>query len=106
MLLAVDTSTRWISIALFDGDQILAEETWRTRDHHSVELSPAINSMLNRAGSGLDKLAALGVALGPGSFTSLRIGLAVVKGIALARRLPVIGIASSAAIESIAYCGT
>lgn len=92
MLLAVDTSTRWIGLALYDGAQVVAETVWRTRNHHTVELAPAIVSLL--AGSGLkpQQLQGLAVALGPGAFTSLRIGLALVKGMALTLRIPVVGI--------------
>jgi tRNA threonylcarbamoyladenosine biosynthesis protein TsaB len=57
-----------------------------------VELAPAISELLTRCGLTMDDVRALGVALGPGSFTSLRVGLALVKGLALARHLPLIGI--------------
>jgi len=92
MLLAVDTSTQWIGLALYDGAQVLGEMTWRTRNHHTVELAPALQALFRQTGIQPDGLRALGVALGPGSFTSLRIGLAMVKGLALALHLPVVGI--------------
>jgi tRNA threonylcarbamoyladenosine biosynthesis protein TsaB len=57
-----------------------------------VELAPALAGLLARTGLSMDSLQALGVAIGPGSFTSLRVGLAFVKGLALACRLPVIGV--------------
>lgn len=92
MLLAVDTSTRMIGLALYDGVQVLAEMSWQTQDHHTVELAPALEGLFQRSGIRARELSALAVALGPGSFTSLRIGLAVVKGMALALHLPVVGI--------------
>jgi tRNA threonylcarbamoyladenosine biosynthesis protein TsaB len=92
MLLAVDTSTSWIGLALYDGVRVLGEMTWQSRSHHTVELSPGINELLQRCGVKASDLQALGVATGPGSFTALRIGLAVVKGMALALRIPVVGI--------------
>jgi tRNA threonylcarbamoyladenosine biosynthesis protein TsaB len=92
MLLAVDTSTTQIGLALFDGVQVGAEMLWRSRHHHTVELAPAVADLLSRTGLKITDLEALGVALGPGSFTSLRVGLAFVKGLALARHLPVIGV--------------
>ncbi len=98
MLLAIDTSTQWMGLALYDGSQVVAERTWRTINHHSVELSPAIDELLTRSGIKARDLGALGVALGPGSFTSLRIGLAVVKGLALALHIPVIGVPSLEAL--------
>ena len=94
MLLAIDTSTAQVGLALYDGMQILSEMTWTTRQHHTTELAPAINGLLNRCGVPMDMVSALGVAVGPGSFTSLRVGLSLVKGIALARHLPVIGIST------------
>lgn len=92
MLLAVDCSTQVVGLALTDGAQIIAEMTWRTHAHHTVEMAPAVDELLTRCAVKPDALVALGVALGPGSFTSLRIGLALVKGMALALHLPVVGI--------------
>jgi tRNA threonylcarbamoyladenosine biosynthesis protein TsaB len=92
MLLAVDTSTTQLGLALYDGAMVAAELTWTSRARHTVELAPALSGLLNRTGLSIKDLTALGVAIGPGSFTSLRVGLAFVKGLALARRLPVIGV--------------
>jgi len=92
MLLAVDTSTQWTGLALYEENQVVGEMIWNTRNHHTVEMAPAIRSLLNRCGVETQDLKALAVALGPGSFTSLRIGLAVAKGMALALHIPVIGI--------------
>ena len=92
MLLAVDTSTAQVGIAVYDGAQVLGEYIWRSRQHHTVELAPAIAELLGRCGLTMDDMRALGVALGPGSFTSLRVGLSLVKGLALACELPLIGI--------------
>ena len=92
MLLAIDTSTKVIGLALLDGQQILAQSSWYTQNHHTVELSPAIARMLAQCKVDAEALTCLGVALGPGSFTGLRIGLAVVKGLSLALGIPVIGV--------------
>lgn len=92
MLLAVDTSTQWMGLSLFDGNQVIAEQVWQTRNHHTVELAPAVDTLLKRSGVKPTALEALAVALGPGSFTSLRIGLALVKGMSLVLHLPVVGI--------------
>jgi len=79
---------------LFDGVQILCESTWTSRDYHTVELAPAVEDAFRKASLPREGIGALAVALGPGSFTGLRIGLALAKGMALARRLPIIGIPS------------
>jgi tRNA threonylcarbamoyladenosine biosynthesis protein TsaB len=92
MLLAVDTSTAQVGLAVYDGSQVIGEYAWRSSQRHTVELAPAIFELLTRCGLTMDDIRALGVALGPGSFTSLRVGLSLVKGLALARSLPLIGI--------------
>ena len=94
MLLALDTSTQWIGLALYDGVQVLGEEIWQTHNHHTVEIAPAIQRLMSRCAVPPSALEGIGVALGPGSFTSLRIGLAVAKGMALALHLPLAGIPS------------
>lgn len=92
MLLAVDTSTTQMGLALHDGAQVIGELLWHSRHYHTVELAPAVADLFARSGLMVDAVQALGVALGPGSFTSLRVGLAFVKGLALARHLPLVGI--------------
>lgn len=92
MLLAVDTSTAQVGLALYDGAQVIAEYAWRSSQRHTVELAPAVLELLTRCGLNMENVQALGVALGPGSFTSLRVGLSLVKGLAIARGLPLIGI--------------
>jgi len=94
MLLALDTSTAQIGLALFDGSQVIGEFIWRGRGHHTVELAPALLGLFHSTGIKMDEVRILGVALGPGSFTSLRVGLSMAKGMALARHLPLIGIPS------------
>jgi tRNA threonylcarbamoyladenosine biosynthesis protein TsaB len=92
MLLAVDTSTAQVGLALYDGTHVPSEMTWTTHQHHTTELAPALAGLLARSGHTMDMVSALGVAIGPGSFTSLRVGLAFVKGLALARHIPIIGV--------------
>ncbi len=92
MLLAVDTSSSQLGLGLYNGAQVIAESVWTSRARHTVELAPALDELFQRTGVNINDIQALGVALGPGSFTSLRVGLAFVKGLALARNLPIIGI--------------
>ncbi len=94
MLLALDTSTRRIGVALYDAAQVLFETMWTSNFHHTVELAPAVQRALRHAGRSMDDVQAVAVAVGPGSFTSLRSGLAFAKGLALARSLPLIGVPS------------
>ena len=92
MLLAVDTSTMQVGVALYEGTQVIGEFAWRSGQHHTTELAPAASDILRRCGLTMEDVNALGVALGPGSFTSLRVGLAFVKGLALSRQIPLMGI--------------
>lgn len=92
MLLAVDTSTAQVGLALYDGIHVPGEMTWTTHQHHTTELAPALAGLLARSSNTMDMISALAVAIGPGSFTSLRVGLAFVKGLALARHIPIIGV--------------
>ncbi len=94
ILLAIDTSTRTIGLAVFDGVEVLAENMWVSIDRHTIELAPAVQDLMSRSHIEFKSLQAIGVALGPGSFTGLRIGLALAKGIALAQHIPLIGIPS------------
>lgn len=91
MLLAIDTATRRVGLALYDGAQVLHEVTLASPSRHTVDLAPAVERAL--AGTaGLGALSGIAVALGPGSFTGLRIGMAFAKGLAEARALPLVGI--------------
>jgi tRNA threonylcarbamoyladenosine biosynthesis protein TsaB len=92
MLLAIDTATQSVSLALHDGQHVRAEQTWHSSNNHTVELAPAVLAMLQRAGCRMADLTALAVSIGPGSYTGLRIGVALAKGIASARGLPLVGL--------------
>lgn len=95
MLLAIDTSTRIASLAAYDGSNVRAEFTWETADHHTVELMPRIVDLLTQIEVKVDQLTGLAVAIGPGSFTGVRVGVAAAKGLALALNVPIAGIRSS-----------
>jgi tRNA threonylcarbamoyladenosine biosynthesis protein TsaB len=92
MLLAIDTSTSMTGIALYDGERVLAEYTWRGPGYQTVELAPEIGLLLRRVGRNTTDVRAVAVATGPGSFTGLRIGLALAKGFALSGGRGLIGI--------------
>jgi len=88
-VLAVETSTLAGGVALLDGDRIVGECLLDVRATHSERLMPAIDRTLSDAGWRIDDVGGLAVAVGPGSFTGLRIGLSTVKGLALARAIPI-----------------
>ena len=95
MILAIDTSTRSASLAVHDGAVVRAEYTWETLDHHTVELMPRIIELLDQIEATIDQVSGLAVAIGPGSYTGVRVGVAAAKGLALARDLPIAGIRST-----------
>jgi tRNA threonylcarbamoyladenosine biosynthesis protein TsaB len=92
MLLAIDTATRWLGLSLFDGRSIIADWGWRCQNRHTVELGPAVNAILQRTGTTVEDLIGIGIAIGPGSYTGLRVGLGFAKGLALSRAVPLIGV--------------
>lgn len=92
MLLAIDTATRWVGLALHDGASIIAESGWQCINTHTIELTPAIDEMLNRSNLVPADLQGIAVAIGPGSYTGLRVALAMAKGLALANTVPLVGV--------------
>lgn len=92
MLLSLDTATRHAGIALYDGQQIVAELNWHSAAAQTTELLPRLEQVMAWAGVRPSQLAALAVSLGPGSFTGLRVALSLAKGMALAHGLPLIGV--------------
>ena len=98
MILAIDTASQVAGIALYDADGVRAEHTWTSRAHHTVDLMPNIVTLLEQEGVAATDLQGLAVGLGPGSFTGLRIGLSVAKGLAFAQGIPLVGVPSLHAV--------
>ena len=93
-LLAIETSTRQLGLAVVEGGQLLASYELLADYPHAVELPGATQRVLREAHTTLAQLTGIGVDLGPGSFTGLRIGLAFVKALAFQARTPVVGLLS------------
>lgn len=92
MLLAMDTATARASIALHDGQTLRSECTWEAVNRHTTTLAARIAQMLDTSEVTPAYLTAVAVCIGPGSYTGVRIGVALAKGMAIARQLPLIGI--------------
>jgi tRNA threonylcarbamoyladenosine biosynthesis protein TsaB len=91
-ILAIDTSTPVGSIALMQGEVLRAQYILNISATHNQRLLPGIDRILVDIGWTLDDLDALAVSLGPGSFTGLRIGMSIVKGLAWATGKPLAGV--------------
>jgi len=94
MLLAIDTSTRIISLALHSGDTLLSECTLTIGNKHSELLAPMVQQVMEQSNVSTDDLTAMAVSIGPGSYTGLRIGVSLAKGMAAVHSLPLVGIST------------
>lgn len=93
-ILAVDTATNSCGVAVLSQTGVKAHTVRISRETHSRHLLTIINQTLKLADLSVMDLDGLAVTRGPGSFTGLRIGLATIKGLALANNKPVVGISS------------
>jgi tRNA threonylcarbamoyladenosine biosynthesis protein TsaB len=92
MMLAIDTASRFLSVALHDGTILLAEQTILSQNQHTVQLSRIIHDLLIFTEHQVQDLTALAISQGPGSYSGLRVGFGVAKGLATACKLPLIPI--------------
>jgi tRNA threonylcarbamoyladenosine biosynthesis protein TsaB len=97
--LAIETAAGDLGIALLGEDAILSAFRASAAKRHVELLLPAVISVLEAAGQGVDDLDGVVVDIGPGLFTGLRAGVASAKGLALALGLPCVGIRSTAALR-------
>jgi tRNA threonylcarbamoyladenosine biosynthesis protein TsaB len=93
-ILALDTSTQRLSLAVAQGQRVVRYRNRRLVRPLSSSIMPGINKILKDAGVPLKGIDGFAVGLGPGSFTSLRVGLSTVKGLAFVTGKPVVGISS------------
>ena len=98
VILAIETATRAGSVAVSRGEQIWASINGEASSSHSTDLIENIDQVLRKAGLRLDDVELFAAAIGPGSFTGLRIGLATVKSMAVAMDKKCIGVSTLAAV--------
>lgn len=101
-LLAIDTSTSSMSVALTRGGELLGELTSKAERNHSIHLIPLIQQLLTSAGMRPRDLDALAVGVGPGSYTGVRIGVTVAKTFAWTHGMALLGVSS---LEALALGG-
>ncbi|MBR2460969.1 MAG: tRNA (adenosine(37)-N6)-threonylcarbamoyltransferase complex dimerization subunit type 1 TsaB [Clostridia bacterium] len=99
-ILAVDTTAKTAAVALTDGRKLLAMTTLNTQCTHSVTVLPAVESLLKSAAMTVDDIDMLACSAGPGSFTGVRIGVSLVKGLAFGSSKLCIGVSS---LEALAH---
>lgn len=92
IILALDTCLSACSVAVLDGERVLARRVESMSRGHQERLAPLTAEAMAEAGLGFDRLQRVGVTIGPGSFTGLRVGLAFAKGLGAALGIPVIGV--------------
>ena len=98
LFLGLDTCTRWLNLALLGNDGTVLAQAHQEVETHTTRLVPALDALFLEAGRAATELVAIGVVLGPGSFTGLRVGLAAAEGLSAALRVPTFGIDSLTAL--------
>lgn len=99
-ILAIDTSTDYLGLAVLRGDKIIGRFHRKVGRHHSRLLVPMIEKLLKKCRMKPDDIDAFAVSIGPGSFTGLRIGVAVVKGLSYALKKKIVTVPT---LDAIAY---
>ena len=100
MILALDTCLTACSVAILDGETVLAARSEAMPRGHQERLAPLVRELMTEAGIPFSALTRIGVTVGPGSFTGLRVGLAFAKGLSAALAIPCVGVG---ALDALAY---
>jgi tRNA threonylcarbamoyladenosine biosynthesis protein TsaB len=99
-LAAVESSTETASVALFDGGRLVVEESLRAQGRYGEALLPMIDAVFARVGWAPRDVSRWGVGVGPGSFSGVRVAVAVVKGVVAATGAQLVGVTS---LDALAY---
>ncbi|MDP2929839.1 MAG: tRNA (adenosine(37)-N6)-threonylcarbamoyltransferase complex dimerization subunit type 1 TsaB [Candidatus Omnitrophota bacterium] len=89
IILAIDTSTDYLSLAILKGGKVTAKVHKKADRRHSMLLVPTIEKILKKTKLDIGKIDCFAISIGPGSFTGLRIGVTVIKGLAYALKKPI-----------------
>jgi tRNA threonylcarbamoyl adenosine modification protein YeaZ len=99
-LLAIDTSANLCAVCVWEGDAAVASITQDIGTGHAELLMGMIGDVLAQAGKTYGDLARIGVVIGPGSFTGVRVGVSTARGLALALSIPALGVTT---LEGLAH---
>ena len=103
LLLALETASPFASVALLEGERLIAEVGASGTRPHSARVLPAIHALMELVGASLADVGGYAVSVGPGSFTGLRVGVATVKGLAFGDAVPVAAVSTLQALASSAH---
>ena len=104
MELAIDTSTRYASVALARQGEVVGEQTWWSEQNHTVELLSTVDEMFKKTQTSVKDLTGIIVAKGPGNFSALRVGVSLAKGLAMGLGIPTVGV-NTLLVEAFPYLG-
>ena len=95
MIIAIDGASTDLSLAVAEPDgSLLGEDAWSTQQRQSAELLPRLLALLARLELRIQDATVIAVGAGPGSFTGLRVAMALAKGLAVGLRIPIVGVPS------------
>lgn len=100
IVLGLDTCLSACSVAVLDGETVLAHASETMSRGHQERLAPMAQAVMAQAGIGFDRLQRIGATVGPGSFTGLRVGVAFAKGLGSALGVPAVGVGSLEALAA------
>ena len=99
-ILALDTTSKYLSLAIAEGDNVIASFRREMDQRQCEQLLPQIDKLLKKANLKLKNIDCIAFSKGPGSLTALRIGAATVKGFALGAKIKIVGIPT---LDALAY---
>ena len=103
LILGIDTSTKICTCSIFDSENgIIAETSLSVKKNHSNIVMPIIGNLFKISGLNINDIGKIAVAIGPGSFTGVRIALGITKGLAMALNKPLVAINELDILEAIA----
>jgi tRNA threonylcarbamoyladenosine biosynthesis protein TsaB len=100
MLLAIDTSTSLTGLACYEQDRLLGECAWESGRNHTAHLLAHLHMLMDHIGRNATDVQVVAIALGPGSWSGLRVGMSLAKGMAMAGNLAIIGVGT---LDALAY---